>query len=102
MKIYLTAEDRANRYAYLRSKNQALFRGEIWQITYDEYLGIWRNKHHKRGRGRDRLSMCRIDLDGAWHVSNVVLLTRTEYNKKNNQYNQEKKARKRRQKWKAY
>ena len=62
--------------AYVQQKNQAQFRNEDWQLTFEEWLGIWGTEYHRRGRTSKSLCLTRWDLEDSWTVSNCFLLER--------------------------
>jgi hypothetical protein len=70
--------DHAIHTAWARARAQAHFRNETWELTYEQYLHIWRPNWHLRGRAVDQLCMTRTDWTGAWCVQNVELVTRRE------------------------
>lgn len=65
--------------AWLQQKNQAQFRGEDWQLTFEEWCQIWGTEFHRRGRGSDCLCLTRWDLEDSWTVSNCFLMTRGDH-----------------------
>jgi hypothetical protein len=64
---------------WLVSKAQANFRGEEWQLTFEEYYQMWRNDWDNRGRYPENMCMTRIDKEGPWAVGNVHVITRKEH-----------------------
>ena len=64
---------------WLRAKAQANFRGEDWDLTFEQFFKIWDGSWEKRGRKNDSLCMTRIDMEGAWTKKNVHLVTRYEH-----------------------
>lgn len=64
--------------AWVQQRNQALWRGETWQITFDEFQQIWAGRWHRRGRGTDDLAMTRTDWSGPWTPATVALRTRKQ------------------------
>ena len=71
-----------------RAKAQAKYRGELWEITEQEYIDIWRkdDAYLKKGRGLECLCLTRIDFDLDWTVDNVELISRHEHYKKCSSY----------------
>lgn len=61
------------------SKAQAKFRHEDWDFSFDEYVELWKNDWHKRGRKIDDLCMTRDDPELGWFKGNVYLITRAEH-----------------------
>lgn len=70
--------------AFLRARAQARFRGESWQLTFEDFERTWQGRWHLRGRGPDRLCMARLDPDQAWTVPNIELITRSEHCRRHN------------------
>lgn len=61
---------------FLRQRAQSRYRGEPFTLTFEEWLSVWGDRLHMRGRGTHDLCMQRIDATGAWELSNVELVTR--------------------------
>lgn len=61
-----------------RSRAQAHFRQEDWQITEQQYIDLWRidDRYKNKGRGSDDFCLCRIDEEKPWTVDNVEIITR--------------------------
>ena len=68
--------------AFGRARAQALFRGEPWCLTFEEFEQIWQDCWHQRGRASEDLCMTRTDPEGAWATNNVELITRAEHNRR--------------------
>lgn len=64
-----------------RSRAQAHFRGEVWTITEQEYIDLWRyhDLYLNKGRSPDQLCLSRCDPDGDWTLDNVEVITRLEH-----------------------
>lgn len=63
---------------WLRMRAQANFRGEQFDLTFDQFAEIWGDKWSKRGRASDALAMTREDPEGPWDYKNTVIVTRRE------------------------
>jgi len=62
---------------FLKSRAQAWYLGQDWQLTFDEYLTLWTLDHwHCRGKGAGDLVMIRWDTEGPWSISNCAIVTR--------------------------
>lgn len=73
-------EDRHRMYQpWLVSRAQANFRGESFELTFEEYYQLWKNDWDNRGRQPDNMCMTRIDKEGAWSIDNVHVITRKEH-----------------------
>ena len=65
--------------AWHRQRAQAIFRGEDWQLTFEEFQQAWQGKWLQRGRGRDQYCMTRLDPSAAWHPKNIEVITRLDH-----------------------
>jgi hypothetical protein len=72
--------------AWLRSKAQANFRGEVWLLTFEDYQRLWQGLWERRGRGKEDYVMMREDHNGAWVLGNVAVSRRYEYLRRQAQY----------------
>ena len=62
--------------AWGRHKSQALFRGEDYQMSFEDFETAWADQFHLRGRSADSLILVRKDDEKAWHLDNVELIDR--------------------------
>lgn len=75
-----------------KARVQARFRGEDYQLTFDEFCELWTDElWQRRGRGSQDLGMTRRDLSGPWTVENCVIVTRREQVRAANLWRTEKK-----------
>lgn len=67
--------------AWLKHKSQAAYRSEPHDITYEQWCDIWNqgNAWELRGRRSTATVLTRIDIEGAWTVSNVHIMTRRDH-----------------------
>lgn len=65
--------------AWMRAKAQANFRGETWELTFEDFCGIWDPYWHNRGRAVDNVCLCREDPTEGWTKDNSVIMTRLEH-----------------------
>lgn len=72
--------------AYGRAKCQASFRGEGWDLTFEEYEAMWQGRWHLRGRTKNTLCLARIDYDQPWSITNCDIITRAEHNRRQAQW----------------
>lgn len=80
-------------YAWLKHKSQAQYRGETYNLTWKEWEHMWSNGvWEKRGRKINDLCLTRLDFDGAWCMSNVIICTRQEHFKIKRQLNAQKQS----------
>lgn len=64
---------------WMMAKAQAKFRGEEWDLSFDEYFELWNGNWDQRGRAADDLCMTRKDWERGWHLSNCYIAVRTEH-----------------------
>ena len=62
-----------------KARAQANYRGEIWDLSFDQWYDIWGDKWHNRGRASTDYCMVLIDPDHGWVVGNVEVITRREH-----------------------
>lgn len=62
--------------AYIQMKNQAQWRGETWDISFEQYKYLWGERWHQRGRERGCWCMTRLDPEQPWTPDNVHVLER--------------------------
>ena len=61
------------------SKAQAVFRGEVWNLEFEDYFDMWKDLWEHRGRGSDDYCQSRIDPNGPWDKKNTVIITRKQH-----------------------
>jgi len=61
-------------YAHLKHRAQARFRGEEYNLTWEDWQELWRCCWQCRGRKATELSLYRIDNKLPWDTSNVVVV----------------------------
>lgn len=61
---------------WTQQKNQAQFRNEPWQLSFEDYVQMWDSCWEERGRSRDSFCMMRVDLDLPWNTQNTVVVPR--------------------------
>jgi len=72
-------------YAWQKHRAQARFRGEEYELTWEEFQSIWPNELFlQRGRTRGSYSMIRLDNTQPWAIDNVEVVT-SEYHHKTQQ-----------------
>ena len=64
--------------AFVRSRAQAVFRGEVWLLTRPEFFRFWQSPElwNQRGRQADCLVLTRKDYDLPWDTDNCCIITR--------------------------
>jgi len=61
------------------AKAQAVFRGEDWDLSFEEYCDIWKDHWHNRGRKPENVCMTRHDDELGWEKSNIEIISRKEH-----------------------
>ena len=66
--------------AFVRSRAQARFRNEQWDLTLEQYIVFWRDEDRWRQRGRaaDSLVLTRWDIEKPWNKKNCCIITRQQ------------------------
>ena len=59
-----------------QQKNQAIWRKEPYDLTFDQYVDLWGNKFDQRGRHSDQYCMWRANPALPWTLTNVRITTR--------------------------
>ena len=82
--------------AWLRSKAQAAYRLEDWELNLSDFMKIWgRKKWLQRGRKTDDLTLARLDWSLPWSKDNVKIMIRYEQVKISNRRHYERRERQR-------
>jgi hypothetical protein len=66
------------RMSWSRMKAQAKYRGETWDITWEEYQQLWDRKWHLRGTSKLSHVLTKRDQEGIWTVANVEIIPRLD------------------------
>jgi len=66
---------------WARARAQAHYLGEVWNLTTDEYITLWRenNRYLNKGRGNENFCLVRNKYDKPWQLDNVKVITRLEH-----------------------
>jgi len=86
---WLTGPDeyKHNMYVpWMKMKAQANFRGEEWDLDFEDYYNAWHGKWDQRGRSSEQLCMTRKAYDEAWSKDNIEIITRKEHCSKQKQW----------------
>ena len=65
--------------AWVQQRNQAKWRGETWNLTFDQWNRLWGELWHSRGRERGCYCMTRRDHEGEWDMQNAQVITREQH-----------------------
>lgn len=69
--------ERHRRYLqWLQQKNQAQFRKEGWDFSFDDWLELWGDQIHLRGREKGSMTMVRRDYSLPWSKDNACIVDR--------------------------
>lgn len=65
--------------AFNRSRCQARFRHESWELDYDTYFRIWGDYWYRRGRTSEDYCMVRRRPEDGWTEENVMIVKRRDF-----------------------
>jgi hypothetical protein len=65
--------------AWLQCRNQANFRKEGWDLTFEQWQQHWAGMWHRRGRTSQELCITRLDCSRPWSDTNVIIITRRQH-----------------------
>ena len=68
--------------AWARAKAQANFRAERWELSFDDWVEIWADRWHQRGRTKHTVCLSRRDYTLPWSRTNCEIITRREHNQR--------------------
>lgn len=68
--------------AFIQQRNQARWRGEIWYLTFEQWLDLWQDQYHLRGRSVTSRCLTRRDYQQPWSVDNAEVVSRQEHNRR--------------------
>ena len=72
-------ETHAKYMPFLKAKAQANYRQEGWNMVFDEWLVLWNDKWHNRGRASTDYCLTRIDYEKPWSLNNCEVIERKEH-----------------------
>ncbi len=80
IKLYADRLTNQRRLAWLRSKAQANFRNEKWELTFAEFCRFWNTQERweQRGRGVEDLTLTRFCEKLPWSTDNCVIIKRMQ------------------------
>lgn len=74
---YSSPELKDKRLSWQRCRCQAKFRGEEWDLSYEEYCELWPNElWENRGRKGDSYVLSRENNNKPWNYDNCVIIFR--------------------------
>jgi len=67
-------------YAFLKHRSQAQHRGELYDITEQQWIDLWTDElFSQRGRTINSLCLRLIDSEFGWTISNVEIVSRRQH-----------------------
>ena len=65
--------------AWLQMRAQAMYRGEEFLLTFEDFQSVWAGRWHSRGRGSTDYCLTREDPEGAWDRDNTQCVERGQH-----------------------
>lgn len=65
-------------HPWLKTKAQAKFRGELFELTFEDYYYFWKDCWYNKGRKPENNCLTRKDFDKPWSRNNCEIITRQE------------------------
>ena len=65
--------------AWHRMRAQAHYRGEAWELSFNDYQKLWADHWHEKGRGRYEYCLVRRDYTQPWSLDNALCVQRIEH-----------------------
>lgn len=78
---------------WLQMRAQAMYRGEEFLLTFEDFQRVWAGKWDSRGRGSDDYCLTREDPEGVWDSTNTVCVKRGEHLRRQRMFKKQKKSR---------
>ena len=66
------------RHAFLMQRSRAKRRGIGWDLSYEDWCFLWKDKWHQRGNCSGQYCMARIGDVGPYSLLNVIIKTVNE------------------------
>lgn len=77
--------------AWARSRAQAHFRGEIWDLSFAQYETVWGSRWPQRSRHRDGIMLMKKNWRLPWTIQNVDLVNRETFHIRQEKIKQDRK-----------
>ena len=77
--------------AWLKARSQAWYRGEQYDISFDDWVQLWSDQWHRRGRFRDCLMLMKRRWQEPWSSHNAQLVNRDTFHQRQSRIKQERK-----------
>jgi len=76
---YSSKLESTQRLHFSRHRSQARHRGEQYLLTFEQYIELWADVWHLKGRGSTNYCMTRRDTSLPWCVDNCRTMLRSEH-----------------------
>ena len=76
--------------AFLQMRAQANYRRETFELSFEDFQQLWRDKWDLKGRGSDDYCLTRDDPDGSWTIDNVSCIPRIDHLRRQKLYKMER------------
>jgi hypothetical protein len=78
--------------AWLKARSQAWYRGEQYDISFEDWVDLWGTNWHLRGRERDALMLMKRRWQEPWSKRNAQLVNRDTFHQRQSRIKRERKA----------
>jgi DNA-binding CsgD family transcriptional regulator len=75
-KVFSSASSAARRY--VDQRRNSIRRGINWEITFPEWMSVWRESGKWEERGRGKYVMARIGDSGGYKIGNIQIITASQ------------------------
>jgi hypothetical protein len=69
---------------------QANYRKEQFELSFEEFQGLWQKHWHRKGRGTLDYCLTRDDPKDSWNIANTVCVPRVDQLSRQKLYKQDK------------
>ena len=77
--------------AWAKSRAQAHFRGEIWNLSFEQYEAVWGDSWPMRSRHADGIMLMKKNWRKPWTIKNVELVDRVTFHQRQAKIKQDRK-----------
>ena len=80
--LWRSGPDERRHYLYHRwgtHRGQALYRGEEYALTFEQFETIWGEHWDQRGRSTHSMIMTRQDMEKGWTPENTIIMERLQH-----------------------
>lgn len=67
---------------YVQHRNQAQWRGEQYELSFEQYQQLWQHRWHQRGRTKNTYCLTRKDYSKPWDIDNSEVIARADHNRR--------------------